>query len=527
MFAVDRQYRRRFCLFFCRFVEKGGYYTASTLCRKGLVLRFFARCRIERIFGGFDKTLMLTIIARLCYNVVMDEQEKNTDININVPAPVADTPNSDELMIVSDGDLPTDTVGSSAPAESTSVTMYEEDQLGDSMRGGYASVKGNEVKRDNRLVWIVILVMTVMCLAVGICSSVITARLVQKGNKPPIINTNGEVQQNIAAVVTARKSNIVEVRCGGLTSSGIVMKRDGRSVIVLTNAHAIAAYVGNSISNNNPRVRFEGYDDYFVADVKGYDSRYDVAVLDVTVEDELAVYDIDGSDVVSPDVTFAEGDRVVSIGNAMSLGIASYEGIISRKSELLECDELFGVDGKKTVPVFRTTAVINAGMSGGGVFDMNGRLIGLGTYRMSNTNGVNYEEGTVDVENTGFATPMSIVYPVYKRILAGDGGAVGLFTVNTEKTTSAIGMMGLPMLNATCEYKRGKLTVKSAGDGSKLHVGDVITKIGDYTVTTDICEATGAFLRYHRSGSGKALTVTVSRGGSPVKVTFDEYSYAI
>ena len=473
---------------------------------------------------GFS-ILMLTMLTRLCYNVAMDEQEQKTDNNINVPAPVANTATHDDLMIVSDGELPTDTVGSNAPAESASVTVFEAEQRDDSMRGGYASVKGNAVaKRDNRLVWIVILVMTIMCLAVGICSAVVTARLVQKGDKPPIINVS-DVQQNIAAVVTARKSNIVEVRCGGLTSSGIVMKRDGRSIIVLTNAHAIEQYVGNNVTK--PRVRFDGYDDYFVADVKGYDSHYDVAVLDVTVEDELGVYDIDGSDVVSPDVMFAEGDYVVSIGNAMSLGIASYDGIISRKSELLECDELFGKEGKKTVPVFRTTAVINAGMSGGGVFDMEGKLVGLGTYRMSNTTGVNNADGTVDVENTGFATPMSIVYPVYKRILASDGGAVGLFTVNTEKTTSAIGMIGLPMLGATAEYKKGKLTVKSVSDGSKLQVGDVITKIGDYTVTSDICEATGAFLRYHRSGSGKALTVTVSRGGSPVKVTFNEFSYAI
>ncbi|MDE7406289.1 MAG: trypsin-like peptidase domain-containing protein [Clostridiales bacterium] len=467
----------------------------------------------------------------------MDEQEKINEDNLNVPAPIEDGSSSDELMLVSDGELPADNIDTS-PAESASVTTYEAQQEDESMRGGYASVKGSTVnKRDNKLVWIVIIVMTVMCIAVGICSAVITARLVQKGIKPAEINTNGVVQQNISAVVTARKRSIVEVRCGSLTSSGIAMKRDGKKAIVLTNAHAIAQYVSNTMTT--PRVRFYGYDDYFAdVGVLGYDGHYDIAVLSVAVDDELAVYDIDGSDVLSPDVEFIDGDYVVSIGNAMSMGIAAYDGIISRKSELLECDEILGVSGKKTVPVFRTTAVINAGMSGGGVFDMQGRLVGLGTYRMSNTAGVDTEGGTAtDVENTGFATPISIVYPVYKRILSSTGGEVGLFTVNVAKTTSAVGRMEMPMLDIACEYKGFNLTVKNVYDSSsKIKVGDIITKIGDYTVTkkidsynvtSDICGVTGQLLRYHRQGTGKPLTITVARGDTTLTVTFDGLCYAV
>lgn len=430
-------------------------------------------------------------------------------------------------MIVQGGELPAG-VKNRTPEQPPNVPVYDETRNDESMRGGYASVNDRPYKRDNRLMWLVIIVMTVMCLAVGICSAVVTAKLMQKGDAPPVIKVNGDIQQNIAVVVAARKSNIVEVRCGTLTSSGIVMKRDGKKVTVLTNAHAIAQYVNNTTTE--PKVRFAGYDDYYIAEVKGYDGHYDVAVITVAVDDGVTVYDIDGSDVVSPDVSFNEGDYVVSIGNAMSMGIASYEGIISRKSELLECGELFGSSGKKTVPVFRTTAVINAGMSGGGVFDMNGRLVGLGTYRMSNTNGVNTDEGnsTSDVENTGFATPMSIVYPVYKRILDSDGGAVGLFTVNTQKTTSAIGWLDLPLIGFNCEYKNGKLTVKSVSDsGNRVRSGDVITKIGDYEVTTDICGVTGALLRYHRRGSGKALTLTLRRGDADITVSFDDFRYAI
>lgn len=451
----------------------------------------------------------------------MDEQENNLQDNIGAP---------EEAPLISDMMLPRDKLPRIPLTDEQSelVRKTKLSEGGDSTVGGNSSDNAGRTKNDNRLVWIVLIVMTVMCIAVGICSAVITARLVQRGMKPTEINTDGKVQQNISAVVAARKNSITEVRCGSLSSSGIAMKRDGKNVIVLTNAHAIAQYVTETTANLH--VRFMG-DDNFYGDVSvvGYDGLYDVAVLSVPVKDELAIYDIDGSDVVSPDVKFVDGDYVVSIGNAMNMGISYYDGIISRKSELLECDKLFGASGKKTVPVFRTTAVINAGMSGGGVFDMNGRLVGLGTYRMSNTTGVNTDGGaSTDVENTGFATPMSVVYPVYRRILdTNDGGAVGLFAVTAEKTNSAIGLINLPQLGFTCEYRQGELTVKTVSFGTAVKSGDIIKKVGDKTVTSDICEVTGAFLRYHRTGSGKALSVTVSHDGVEKAVTFDGFRYAI
>lgn len=479
----------------------------------------------------------------------MDKRKKKDGSDVShMPAPISDEKRdelivvqSDELpaqpkdgasgsdgklMIISDGELPADPVARQ-PSTGDAVE-FNAAHTDESMRGGYASVKQDgAVRTDNKIVWIVLAVMAVMCIVIGVCSSLLTAHFMRKGDKPPVINTNGDVQQNIAAVVTARKSSVVEISCGGLSSSGIVMKRDGDKVIVLTNAHAIAQYVA---TRRQPLVRFYGEDSYYESTVLGYNGHYDVAVLQVAAADlKYVVYDIDGNDVLLTDASYAEGDYVVSIGNAMSMGIACYDGIISRKSELLECNELFGAEGKKTVPVMRTTAVINAGMSGGGVFDMKGRLIGLGTYRMSSTGNVNTDGGSsnTDVEDTGFATPMSIVYPVYKRILeVADGGSVGVFAVNTQKSNSAIGWLGVTALGFNCEYKQGKLTVGTVSDGG-VKSGDVIEKIGGYSVGTDICETVGTFLRYRKNGDGGVLTLTVSRDGARHTVKYDDYRYAL
>ncbi len=484
-------------------------------------------------------TNAVTCIARvdkrqaLWYNNPNMDEKLQNKID-NVPAtrngdPVA-ADNAGEI-ISTDSDAPlTDGIQSDIPITTDGVVEFDAmgaEEVDESMRGGYASVNGKLEKNGRNTVWIVLIVMVCVCFVVGICSSVLTAHFMRKGENPPVISTNGELQQNVTAVVTARKSSIAEVRCGGLSSSGIVMKREGSGVIILTNAHAISQYVQN---NRLPAVRFFGEDSYYESEVVGYDDHYDIAVLRVVHDTLYDVFDLDGSKFLSPDVTFLEGDYVVSIGNAMGMGIAAYDGIISRKSELLECDELFR-DEKKTVPVLRTTAVINAGMSGGGVFDMHGNLVGLGTYRMSNSAGADTEgSASTDVENTGFATPMSIVYPVYKRILqSNDGKAVGLFNVSAQKSgSSAVGYLSLPF-GVNCIYLNGKLTVDSAsGDYAKtVKKGDVLTKIGSYTVTTDICDTVGALLRYHRNGDGRPLTLTFTRDGAAYPVTLDDYKYAI
>lgn len=475
-----------------------------------------------------------------------DKNKNGQDTPENMPAPI----DGNEMMVVGSserlssahGDFEVERSSGGDLIEEPRIHVYASEGQEESMHGGYASVNGKR-KSDNKLIWIIVALMTVLCVVVGVCSSVLTGIFMRKGEQPPVIGTDGKVQQNIAAVVSARKSNIAEISCSGLKGSGIVMKREGNTVYVLTNAHVIAGYVE---MNKAPAVKFYGEDGFYSADVVGYDSFYDVAVIKLNHNTVYTIYDLDGSDYFSPDVKYNEGDHVVSIGNAMGMGIASYAGIISRSSELLECDKLFNEGGKKTVPVFRTTAVINAGMSGCGVFDMNGNLIGLGTYRMSNSVGVDQEGGAnTDVEDTGFATPISVFYPIYKRILAnGDGGEVGLATVRPSITPSSVGdltsdiyKLSLPF-GFACEYRNGLLTVSAIDQNvtlSQVAVGDVVTSIGSLqliTVTedgetvlnTDVCAAIGTVLCYNRQGSGAVFRMTFESGNA---IVVGEYRYAV
>ena len=474
----------------------------------------------------------------------MEDSEKKFDAG-NVPVPVQSDSDVADMSASSDG-LPR-TVDSEALPDKDRHIEYGSYDDG-RMSGGYASVNDGGISgnryaevpagrsrgsaNDNKLLWITVAIMSVLCVIIAVCSSLLTAHFMRSGEKPPVINATDE-KQSVAAVVQARKSCVAELMCGSLRGSGIVMKRDGGNVYVLTNAHVLRSFVE---LGTVPSVRFYGEDEFYAASVVGYDLFYDVAVVKLDHDTLYTVYDLDGNaELFSSDIVCGDGERVVSIGNALGFGVAAYDGIVSRSSELLECDVLFSGDTKKYVPVFRTTAVINAGMSGGAVFDMKGRLVGLGTYRMSNTDGADTEGGAAtDVEDTGFATPVSVLYSVYRSIMnTANGGEVPLMSVRSRKVgTSAIGYVGLPF-GFNCEYRRGLLTVVSLDQGTpngNVEVGDVITHIGGLEVTSDICAVIGELLKYNLGGGGDALKISALRGGSggsKYEFAVNNYRYAI
>lgn len=373
-------------------------------------------------------------------------------------------------------------------------------------------------KSDNKLVWIVLAVMCVLCVLVGVVSSLLTARFMKKGDDLPPVST-GENSQKLATVVSLRKPTVVEIACGSLHGSGVVMKFENSKVYVLTNAHVISGA-------HTPAVRFYGEDEYYDGETIGYNSFYDVAVVTVSYTPKNKVYDLDGSDFYSPTREFSDGDHVVAIGNAMGMGISAYDGIISRKSDILKY-------GDKLVPVTRTTAAINAGMSGGALFDSEGYFIGLCTYRMSSTDETgNAHNASSDVEDTGFVTPVSIVYSVYKQILGfGDGGETAMLNMSIYSTgMSAIGGINIPELGFACEYRSGQLTITSTdvnGVSADIAVGDVITNIGSSEVSSDLCATVGELLKYRRNSyTGTTLKLTLSRGGATAVAVYEGiYNY--
>jgi serine protease Do len=115
------------------------------------------------------------------------------------------------------------------------------------------------------------------------------------------------------------------------------------------------------------------------------------------------------------DVTAAEirsssemvvGDRVVAVGNPVGDGISSTSGIISIDSKDLR---ITGADKKTKIDLrlLRTDAAVNKGNFGGGLFDSEGRLVGI----------VNYKIEEYGVDNIGFAIPSTIAMALADNII--------------------------------------------------------------------------------------------------------------
>ena len=86
------------------------------------------------------------------------------------------------------------------------------------------------------------------------------------------------------------------------------------------------------------------------------------------------------------------GDLVLAIGNPQGLGLSVTNGIISRPGEAVTI-------GNSTMNLLRTSAAINGGNSGGGLFNLNGELVGI----------VNAKLAASSIDNIGYAIPSSMV----------------------------------------------------------------------------------------------------------------------
>ncbi len=139
---------------------------------------------------------------------------------------------------------------------------------------------------------------------------------------------------------------------------------------------------------------------------------------------DIAVLRVEGSEYIrNSQVTAAEfgnsdevtvGEETYVIGNPAGAGIAITNGILSVDSEYIGISALDNRDENHdgevdTVAyrVMRTSAAINGGNSGGGMFNRAGKLIGI----------VNAKSASSETDNMGYALPGTQVKAVYENIL--------------------------------------------------------------------------------------------------------------
>ena len=163
--------------------------------------------------------------------------------------------------------------------------------------------------------------------------------------------------------------------------------------------------------------------------------------------------------------------------------------------------------------LIQTDAAISPGNSGGGLFDANGKLIGI----------VNAKVSDSSAEGLGFAIPVdSLVDEISDLLSFGYVTGRPYLGVATQDVS-------LRTRSGMWYYSDGTRCVMvervvegSAADKAGIQDGDLILQLNDTKITSgeDLSNAIAAFK------PGDTATLTIQRGGeeSTVSVTFGEYA---
>ncbi len=220
--------------------------------------------------------------------------------------------------------------------------------------------------------------------------------------------------------------------------SGFIVSEDG---FIVTNSHVIDNAARIQVVLNDGR--------RLPAKVHGRDPKTDLALLKIDADESLPYVVFGNSD------TAQTGDWVVAIGNPFGLGGTATTGIISARGRDINSgpyDDYLQID-----------APINRGNSGGPLFDLNGRVIGVNTAIYSPT-GANV--------GIGFAVPATQAKAVIAQLM--DHGRVerGWLGVQIQALDDALAeSVELPNDKGALV---AAVTAASPAQNGGIQVGDVI-----------------------------------------------------
>ena len=338
----------------------------------------------------------------------------------------------------------------------------------------------------------------------AIAGSSTSRTAIQQSSRQPVSvqvkNVDGQTKMEPAEVYASVVNSAVSINCSATSTnifgqqtqtassgSGFIITEDG---YVVTNYHVVSGASSVEVTLYNG--------DTYDAAVIGGDSDYDVAVLKIEATGLQPVTLGESADV-------NVGDTVLAIGNPLGeLTFSMSQGIVS------SCDRAINVDGTP-FNMIQVDCSINPGNSGGPLVNLYGEVVGIVSAKYST-----YSSTTV--EGLGFAIPISDVRSIITDIM--ENGAV------TDKAYMAItaGTMNEQMaaqfnIDVTEGVFVYSVVEGGAGDKAGLRLGDVITKMGDKTLTSR--QDLSAAMKGYRAGD--TVTLTVYRGGQHIEVelTFD------
>ena len=270
--------------------------------------------------------------------------------------------------------------------------------------------------------------------------------------------------------------------------SGVIISSDG---YILTCAHVVDGASNITVTIN---------DKDYTATLVGEDTTSDIAVIKIDANGltPATVGDSDGLKV---------GQNVMAVGNPLGeLGGTVTGGMISALNRSVTIQ---GSSSVNTMSLIQMDASVSPGNSGGGLFNMNGELVGI----------VNAKSSSSDAEGLGFAIPINDAIKVAQELLE-NGYVTGrpylgitYLAVTDAQTASQLGV------NAYGVYV---VEVVKGGPAEKagLQAGDRIVSVDGTEIASK--DDLGTLMQKHAAGD--TLSITIARDGQmqTINVTLGE-----
>lgn len=262
--------------------------------------------------------------------------------------------------------------------------------------------------------------------------------------------------------------------------SGFVI--DGEEGLIVTNNHVIERADEIKVNFNDGM--------QLPAQVIGRDEKTDIALLKVDTDKELTSLSFGDSDALRV------GDWVMAIGNPFGLGGSVTIGIVSARNR--------DINAGPYDNFIQTDAAINRGNSGGPLFNMEGKVVGINTVIISPSG------GSIGI---GFAVPSKTAMLVLAQLREFGETRRGWLGVRIQKVTESIAEgLGIESVSGALV---SEVTPGGPAEVIGIHTGDVIVSFDGKPIR----EMRELPRLVAVTPIGKTVEVGIIRDGKPLSFT--------
>lgn len=385
------------------------------------------------------------------------------------------------------------------------------------------------------------LVLTVVLIAASLSScfffnTVTDVPASDKNNEPTNTTVNVDEVKNTYITVNGAESaeeiaiekallSAVSIKTDTASGSGVIFRlsEDKSVAYVLTNYHVIYDSKTHGVSKNIKAYLY-GMESHLYGD-QGFSYAMNALYVGGTVQYDLAVLKIVASEVLMNShavaCEFADSNDIrvletaIAVGNAAGNGISATMGKVNVDSEEIQ---LLAADEKTALSlrVMRTDAAVNSGNSGGGLFNAQGKLIGI----------VNAKSAVSTADNIGFAIPSNVAKYIAENIIH--------YCDKTDRTSAYRCLLGITVRTVALYteldeqtgnvYRKETVAVDSissetAAANGYLKSGDIINLITIDGKTYEVTRMFHVVDAMFNARAGSNVVVNVTRGEDTLDIT--------